>query len=1351
MSFAAKGASPRTFAHVTPVPPSTNVLFGVASSVTSTVTVDTTGLGASTRFGGNATITVSVAPPDPTILASVNPVVLTNFTTAAAYSTNTTLTVTTTAATPQGTYIVSIVANTNPPQPASVTPLTNTFTLNVGSVFVPQKVWSPGGINTNWSTALNWTNTGAPTPSNDVQFVDLGAVGTPGLVDNVVDTTTTIGSLTYGQTNNSHTTLIPAGVTLTIGGTANGLVTGTGTDAGDGLLVTAGITGAGGAVTFTNRNAIINIGQGHTTTGNAVSHAQATLDLSGLDTFTATPSRLLVGVDLTLKGSCGVLNLAKTNTITVTTGSLAPQIDIGDNSQSGGTPTISSILVLGQTNAIFADSIAVGRGKTDNNGGLIQFTNAFSSPTAYFRGTNGNSSRVGSWGIGDAAGGRSLYTYGACDFSSGSVNAMVDTMFVGRGATVDTGNSSNPGTGTLTFSAGSLDLNTLEVGYATTLANGTGIVNANGGSLVVNNLLELAHQAGTPSANAALNVSAATVTANNGLLVGSGTATLSITNGTLNATNSSATIGTTANPLNSFNASDATLKLAVQGIGPSVATANIFSGGTANTINISSVPVLGSLPSQLPLIQYGLNGGTANGDLAKFVVGTLPSASPAYAAHLVNNTANNSIDIVFTSGPVVPSLTWDGVPNGNWNTTTANWRPKTGPNMAYAQGDFVRFDDSLTGTPNVNLTTVLSPATLNASNTAATYVFSGVGSLSGSLTLVKDGTGALTLSETGGDNFSGGLLINNGTVILDNVNGNISGGTTISSGVLQFGNNDTKGGLPSGTVVANGTLVFARTDNITVTNPISGSGTLMQSNNSVVSISGNNVFSGSAVVAQGTLQVGGTNAFGAVTGVTVNNNATFDLNGTALFGNGNSGLVVTVSGQGVGGNGAIINNGGDQTRALHTVTMTGDTAFGGNGDWDIRNSSSSSASADAQLNGSYNLTKVGTNTVTLRGVTIDGGLGNINVQSGTITITATASAPLNSLGNGSATALILSNATLNLDTIGAIPGKNFVLTNGGTLKCSGTNTMGNQVTLLGTANNTITVGTGAQFTISQGINGGGGFSKNGSSTLFLNAANTYSGNTVVSGGTLALYGNGSDGSISSSVNLNITSGATLDASGRSDGTFTLGSGQTLTGGVGTNGPGTIDGIFVANVGSVLAPGTGNTNIGTLTVTNTATLNGSTVMKLNASTGTNDRLNAYAITYGGSLTVTNAVGTIVNGQTFQLFSSTTTYGGTFSGGVILPSAPGLTWQNNLANNGSITAQVVAAPYITSLTLTSTNLVLKGTNGTPGLQFALVTSTNLTSPRSQWTPVSTNTFTSGNFSVTNLLTPGASQSFYSLRVP
>ena len=460
--------------------------------------------------------------------------------------------------------------------------------------------------------------------------------------------------------------------------------------------------------------------------------------------------------------------------------------------------------------------------------------------------------------------------------------------------------------------------------------------------------------------------------------------------------------------------------------------------------------------------------------------------------------------------------------------------------------------------------------------------------------------------------------------------------------------------------------------------------------------------------------------------------------------------------RGVGGNGAIINNGTSQTKTLHIVNLVADATFGGTGDWDIRNSSGNSTTADAQLNGAFNLTKVGTNSVTLRGVTVDSGLENINVQGGTLTFTATATAPLNSLGDIAATITVFTNSTLTLDSIGNIPGKNFVLTNGGTLKCSSTNTFANPLTLTGAANNTISVGTGGQFTITSAITGPGSLSKNGSSILFLAASNTYDGSTVVSGGTLALYGGGSDGAINTSTNINVTSGATLDVSGRSDQTLTLLTGQTLGGGSGTNGTGIVNGNLIANPGSTVAPGAGVTNIGSLTVSGNVTLQGATIIELNVSSNANDRLNASAITYGGTLTVTNFSGTPTNGQTFQLFFATNgIYNAGSFGTVILPSAPGLTWTNNLTVNGTITAGVVsttpATPYITSVSLSGTSLVISGTNGTTGAQFEVLSSTNLTLPLSNWISIATNTFSAGNFSVTNTVNLSTPRSFYILRIP
>jgi autotransporter-associated beta strand protein len=1354
-------AAQKTFTQVTPSPASASVSTGVATTNTSIVTVEN-GSGSSARFVGTALITVTVTNPDPSVVVSISPTNLV-FPNSDTFLTST-VTVTTTASTPANAYVVQIVANTNNPPQANITPKTNFYTLNVsaGAPFVPQKIWSPAGANTNWSTAGNWTNSGVPTPSNDVTFIDLGLVGTAGMVDNVVDSNFTIGSLTYGQTNNFHTTQIASGKTLTIGGTANGLVAGTGTDPGNssspsGYVTSTTITGAGGTLSVTNRNANVFVSESHGTSANLVSQAQAALDLSGLDTFNATVARLLVGVDLNLNGGSGIFNLAKTNTIIATPGSTAPQIDVGDNSKASDTPTIPSILRLGQTNGIFADSIAVGRGKTDATGALMQFNSAFSSPTAYFRGTNGASSRVGTWFIGDGYGSRTYYVYGMCDFSLGTVNALVDTMYVGRGASSALGSGTtlfDPGTGTLTFNSGTIDVNTLNVGYSTADATGTGTVNANGGSLLVNTLFELSYGSG---ASGTLNISSATVTANTGITVAGASgysATINMTGGTLNVTNASATIGTAANPLTTFSAANATLNLAANSIVPAIATANLAAGGTANTINLSSVSVLYGFPTQFPIIQYGLNGGGSSGNLNTFVLGTLPSASPAYGAYISNNTANSSIDIVFTNGPFVPALTWDGKTNGNWDVATKNWRPAAGPDTTYGQGNIVTFDDTLTGTTNVILTAALTPSALTVNNTLSNYVFSGSGSISGSVTLVKSGSGTLTLAETGGDNFSGGIIVNNGTVILDNANSAISGGTTINGGTVQVGNNDVNGTLPSGGVADTGALVFNRADNIIVTNVISGAGTLTQNGANVVTLSGNNSgFTGTATVAQGTLQVGSTNALGSTTSVTVSNAATFDVNGYALFGNGNVNLVVTVSGAGVGGTGAIVNNSTNSpTKVLHTVTMAADATFGGNNDWDIRNSAGNNATADAALNGAFNLTKVGTNSVTLRGVTVDTGLGDINVQAGSLSFTATATAPQNSLGDSSKTATVFSNATLTLDTIGIIPSKNFVLTNGGTLKCSGTNTLNSPLTLAGAANNTISVGSGAQFTITSAIGGGGGFSKNGSGPLFLTANNTYSGRTVVSGGTLALYGGGSNGAINFSTNINVNSGATLDVSGRSDKTLTVASAQTLTGGIGTNGAGTINGLLVVGALATISPG-GSTNMGTLSVISNATLSGATVMKISAANG-NDQIDAWTITYGGTLVVTNISGLVTNGQSFQLFVATNGYSGTFSGGVTLPSATGLTWTNTLAVNGTITAGVVsgpaAQPYITSVSLSGTSLVISGTNGTAGLQFVVLSSTNLMLPLSQWTPIVTNTFTGGSWSTTNTVDPSAPQNFYYLDV-
>ena len=123
------------------------------------------------------------------------------------------------------------------------------------------------------------------------------------------------------------------------------------------------------------------------------------------------------------------------------------------------------------------------------------------------------------------------------------------------------------------------------------------------------------------------------------------------------------------------------------------------------------------------------------------------------------------------------------------------------------------------------------------------------------------------------------------------------GTTTINGGIVQIGEGGTSGSLGTGGLLNNGTLVYERSDVITYSSPLNGSGTLVQNGtNGTLILTGNSVNSGGIFVAAGTLQLGdGTSTLGSTTStVTVSNTATlqYDYNndnnvGNLLAGNGN--------------------------------------------------------------------------------------------------------------------------------------------------------------------------------------------------------------------------------------------------------------------------------------------------------------------------------------------------------------------------------------------------------------------------------------------------------------------------------
>src|SRR5206468_423294 len=142
-----------------------------------------------------------------------------------------------------------------------------------------------------------------------------------------------------------------------------------------------------------------------------------------------------------------------------------------------------------------------------------------------------------------------------------------------------------------------------------------------------------------------------------------------------------------------------------------------------------------------------------------FSLGALP---PRITASLVNNTSNTSVDLNVTQ---VDYPRWTGAVNGNWDiNTTTNWKEFFSGNIttylqSTAPGDVVLFDDTATGTTNVNLTTTLQPASVTVNNSTKSYTFSGSGKISGNTGLTKQGAGALTISNTGGNDYTGGTNI----------------------------------------------------------------------------------------------------------------------------------------------------------------------------------------------------------------------------------------------------------------------------------------------------------------------------------------------------------------------------------------------------------------------------------------------------------------------------------------------------------------------------------------------------------------------------------------------------------------
>ncbi|HVV01767.1 MAG TPA: autotransporter-associated beta strand repeat-containing protein, partial [Verrucomicrobiae bacterium] len=149
------------------------------------------------------------------------------------------------------------------------------------------------------------------------------------------------------------------------------------------------------------------------------------------------------------------------------------------------------------------------------------------------------------------------------------------------------------------------------------------------------------------------------------------------------------------------------------------------------------------------------------------------------------------------------ALRWLGTPTTNWDFSSQVWRAAGGGAPTnYSDGCTAILDDTASSFL-VNATTAVAPYPLVVSNNIQDYVLGGVGSITGSGGLIKQGTGKLALALA--NNYTGDTVISAGTV------------TVGATGAIP-------GGAGYGNAVVNGVLDLAGFD--CTLNDLSGSGVI---------------------------------------------------------------------------------------------------------------------------------------------------------------------------------------------------------------------------------------------------------------------------------------------------------------------------------------------------------------------------------------------------------------------------------------------------------------------------------------------------------------------------------------------
>jgi len=615
------------------------------------------------------------------------------------------------------------------------------------------------------------------------------------------------------------------------------------------------------------------------------------------------------------------------------------------------------------------------------------------------------------------------------------------------------------------------------------------------------------------------------------------------------------------------------------------------------------------------------------------------------------NITNSTAPAVTSDGTAVltvripDSLVWTGQADGtSWDLSTPNWlNAVTQVNgVAYETLDNVLFNDT-SANNNITLNGVLTPSSVTV-NTANTYTFGGSGSLSGFTGLTKTGSGTLVLSDA--NTYTGGTTLAGGQLSLGNAAALGTGSLSISNAAFDDVSGSDMTPAPSVAENWNGNVTYVGSAN----NFNTGAGGITLNANVQVTVGANTLTSPGIITDNGN-NFSLAEAGGGTLALTNYNNYT---GGTVV----NSGTLVLGKG---GATGTILNNldinpGGivelaavDALGYSVGVCVTGVTIAGGTLD-------------DATTgNEGYR-----TSFTLMGGIMSSSGGGDYNMDGGSgVVVTSLAT---NVVSTISGNIVLRSSGVVFSTALGTVPG-------------------------------------GIDLSISGIISGGGNsIIKSGSGTLSLSGANTYTGNTTISGGTLLVSDPGQLGGGFYGGNL-INSGTFSYASSAA---------QTLSG-------------VISGAGAVQQNGPGLLTLsGANTYTGNTTVNAGTLEIVHASLNPDSTV---AVAGGAVLQldftgVTNEVAGLVLGGVSQpagVYNSSTPGGYITGGGSLLvvlgPTAPasitssvnngslslswpaGQGWRLQMQTNSlSVGIQAKGWVYVTDGTINSTNIPVNTSIGT-----------------------------------------------------